>query len=144
MKAAESGHEKAYRNPALAADAVIPDGNGIVFVRRATEPFKGRWAPPGGFVEYGERVEDAAKREVREETGLEIGIVRLIGVYSDPKRDPRKHVVTVSFLAKKVGGSMRPSGETSEVRVLSSVRESELAFDHAQILRDAGYGRIIK
>ena len=87
------------RAPSVAVDVVLvrPDGS-IVLVRRAKEPFKGCWALPGGFVRYGERVEDAARREAREETGLEVAIEGLVGVYSEPDRDPRGHVISIAVL----------------------------------------------
>jgi len=127
-----------YRNPAVATDALIKEGDGIILARRTREPFKGKWCLPGGFVNYGERVEDAVKREVREETGLEVEPVKVIGVYSEPDRDPRKHVVNISWLCKKTGGRMRPLDATSEVRVFTKIRKEDLAFDHARVLKDAG------
>ncbi|MEM1874937.1 MAG: NUDIX hydrolase, partial [Candidatus Hadarchaeales archaeon] len=94
-------------SPRLAVDAVIKAKNGIVLVRRKNPPFRGKWALPGGFVKYGEKVEEALTREVKEETGLEVEIEKLLGVYSDPSRDPRGHVVSICFLAKVVSGKMR-------------------------------------
>jgi 8-oxo-dGTP diphosphatase len=79
-----------HKQPALAADAVVFDAqNRLLLIRRKFPPFKGRYALPGGFVEYGETVETAAARELREETGLKSKSLRLVGIYSDPKRDPR-------------------------------------------------------
>lgn len=121
----------------MAVDVVIvgPDGS-IVLVKRGKEPFKGMWALPGGFVEYGERVEEAAVREAREETGLEVALRGLVGVYSRPDRDPRGHVISIAFLAEEVGGQLRPSPETPEVRRFKQLPK-EMAFDHAEIVRDA-------
>jgi ADP-ribose pyrophosphatase YjhB (NUDIX family) len=91
-------------------DVVIASDEGIVLIRRAAGPFEGRWALPGGFVEVGETVEAAATREAAEETGLAVELARLVGVYSDPERDPRGHNVSVAFLARVVGGTrLRPS-----------------------------------
>ncbi len=76
--------------PKLMVDVVIPsEGGRVVLIRRGSEPFEGRWALPGGFVEVGETVEEAAASEAEEETGLQVEILRLVGVYSDPDRDPR-------------------------------------------------------
>jgi len=125
------------RYPLVAVDAVVmrPDGS-VVLVKRAKEPFKGFWALPGGFVEYGERVEEAIKREVREETGLEIAVEGLVGVYSEPSRDPRGHIISIAFFAREIGGSLRPSSDAADVRAFSAL-PARLAFDHARIIKDA-------
>lgn len=121
--------------PRLAADAVVLTDDGFVLVRRKRDPFKGSWALPGGFVEYGETVEEAAAREVKEETGLDVKLVGLVGVYSDPERDPRGHVVSVAFLAWAVGGELKAADDAGEVAVFKEVPEA-MAFDHAKILED--------
>jgi 8-oxo-dGTP diphosphatase len=122
--------------PKLMVDVVIPSEKGIVLIRRANEPFEGQWALPGGFVEVGETVEEAADREAAEETGLAVEVARLVGVYSDPERDPRGHNVSVAFLARVLSGYLVAATDASEVAVLdpSSV---ELAFDHRKIIEDA-------
>ncbi len=122
--------------PKLMVDVVIPSERGVVLIRRASEPFEGRWALPGGFVEVGETVEEAAAREAAEETGLAVEVARLIGVYSEPERDPRGHNVSVAFLVRVLGGELAAATDASEVSVLepSSV---ELAFDHRRIIGDA-------
>ena len=122
--------------PKLMVDVIIPSERGVVLIRRGTEPFEGRWALPGGFVEVGETVEEAAYREAAEETGLAVEVARLVGVYSDPERDPRGHNVSVAFLARVLGGDLAAGTDASEVAVLdpSSV---ELAFDHRKIIEDA-------
>lgn len=122
--------------PKLMVDVVIPAERGVVLIRRASEPFEGKWALPGGFVEVGETVEEAADREAAEETGLAVEVARLVGVYSDPERDPRGHNVSVAFLARVLSGELAASSDAAEVAVLdpSSV---ELAFDHARIIQDA-------
>jgi 8-oxo-dGTP diphosphatase len=122
--------------PKLMVDVVIPSEGGVVLVRRGSEPYEGRWALPGGFVEVGETVRQAAVREAGEETGLAVEISRLVGVYSEPDRDPRGHNVSVAFLASVLSGSMQAASDAAEVEVLdpSSV---ELAFDHARIVSDA-------
>ena len=122
--------------PKLMVDVVIPSERGVVLIRRGTEPFAGQWALPGGFVEVGETVEEAAAREAAEETGLAVEVARLIGVYSEPERDPRGHNVSVAFLVRVLSGELAAATDASEVSVLnpSSV---ELAFDHRRIIDDA-------
>lgn len=125
--------------PALAVDVVIRTRVGVVLIERKNQPYRGKWAIPGGFVEYGESVERAAQREALEETGLKVKLQELLGVYSEPGRDPRGHVVSLSFLARRVGGRMRAASDAADVRVFGRIPWQELAFDHAQILKDAGF-----
>ena len=117
-------------------DVVIPSREGVVLIRRGSEPFEGRWALPGGFVDVGETVEQAAAREVAEETGLNIELARLVGVYSDPERDPRGHNVSVAFLARVLSGELSAATDASEVSTLDP-STVELAFDHRKIVEDA-------
>ena len=125
----------ARRTPLLAVDALIVRRNGcIVLVKRKKPPYEGYWALPGGFVEYGETVEDAVIREVKEETGLDVEIKGLIGVYSRPDRDPRGHVVSIAYLTSEVGGRLRGSEET-EIGEFDVI-PNKLAFDHREILSD--------
>ncbi len=127
------------KGPALTVDIVIIRRDGsIVLVRRRNPPFQGEWAIPGGFVEYGETVEAAAVREAKEETGLDVELGKIIGVYSDPKRDPRGHVVSVCFLAREAGGELRADTDAKEAKSFaSSLLPPRLAFDHARMLADA-------
>ena len=122
--------------PKLMVDVVIPSGDGVVLIRRAGDPFEGQWALPGGFVEVGETVEAAATREAAEETGLAVELARLVGVYSEPDRDPRGHNVSVAFLARVVGGDLVAATDAAEVAVLDP-DSVELAFDHRRIVADA-------
>jgi len=117
-------------------DVVIPAERGVVLIRRGSEPFKGRWALPGGFVEVGETVEEAADREAAEETGLAVEVARLVGVYSDPERDPRGHNVSVAFIARVLSGELSAGTDASEVAVVDP-DSVELAFDHRKIIEDA-------
>ena len=122
--------------PKLMVDVVIPSEEGVVLIRRASDPFEGQWALPGGFVEVGETVESAATREAAEETGLAVELASLVGVYSDPDRDPRGHNVSVAFLARVVGGDLVAAGDAAEAAVLNP-DSVELAFDHRRIVADA-------
>ncbi|HOK58441.1 MAG TPA: NUDIX hydrolase [Methanothrix sp.] len=124
------------QTPLLAVDVVLRMDDGIVLIRRRNPPFRGCYALPGGFVEIGETVEDAARREVMEETGLTATLVRLVGVYSDPDRDPRGHVVSICYLADG-SGELRYGSDASDVRLFSLDKLPELAFDHARMVRDA-------
>jgi 8-oxo-dGTP diphosphatase len=93
---------------------------------------------PGGFVNEGETVEDAIKREAMEETSLEIHPIDILGVYSDPKRDPRKHIVTIVFVGIIVGGAIRAGDDAASIEwiKLANIERQQIAFDHAQILHD--------
>ena len=122
--------------PKLMVDVVIPSEDGVVLVRRGSEPFKGQWALPGGFVEVGETVKEAAVREAAEETGLAVEVARLVGVYSEPDRDPRGHNVSVAFLVRVLSGQMQAASDAAEVDVLDPT-DVELAFDHGRIIADA-------
>lgn len=96
----------------------------------------GCYALPGGFVEIGETVENAARREVMEETGVNASLVKLVGVYSDPDRDPRGHVVSVCYLADG-SGELKSGSDASDVYLFRLDDLPELAFDHARMIRDA-------
>ena len=122
--------------PKLTVVVVIPSERGVVLIRRGNEPFEGRWALPGGFVEVGETVEEAAAREAAEETGLTVEVARLVGVYSDPNRDPRGHNVSVAFLVRVLSGNLVAATDASEVAVVDP-QTVELAFDHERIIADA-------
>ncbi len=126
------------KTPGLAVDAVIVDGDSVVLVKRLNPPFKGMWALPGGFVEYGETVEDALKREVLEETGLVIEIKKLAGVYSDPGRDPRGHTVSVVYLCKRKRGKLSAGSDAKEAQLFALNKLPALAFDHRKIIKDLG------
>ena len=125
------------KSPVITVDAVIMKDRSILLVQRKHEPFQGFWALPGGFVEYGETTEHAVVREVREETGLETMIQGLLGVYSDPKRDPRGHTITVVYMMTQVGGNLLAADDAAEVRYFKADELPRLAFDHANIVRDA-------
>ncbi len=126
-----------YQNPALTVDAVWIKGQRILLVRRSRAPFRGCWALPGGFVELRETVEEALVREIREETGLSARPKELVGVYSGPKRDPRKPSTSVVFLVTGRGGTPRPGDDAGEAAWRDLGEARELAFDHARMVADA-------
>lgn len=128
------------RNPVPTVDIIIKlEGGGIVLVRRKNPPYG--WALPGGFVEYGESLEEAAIREAKEETSLDVELIRQFHTYSDPRRDPRMHTISTVFLAR-AEGEPKARSDAEEVGVFSQENlPKELAFDHARILEDYLQGR---
>lgn len=125
-----------YKTPKLTVDGIILKNNRILLIKRRNPPFKGKWAFPGGFVEYGEKTEDAVIREVLEETGLETKIKDLIGVYSDPNRDPRGHTVSVVYLLDVCAGFLNGADDAYEAKFFDLDKLPELAFDHEIIVKD--------
>ncbi|WP_029523053.1 NUDIX hydrolase [Persephonella sp. KM09-Lau-8] len=131
----------AIQTPFVAVDGIIQlfDENdnfkGIVLIERKNPPLG--LAIPGGFVDIGETVEQALVREMKEETSLDVEIIRLLGVYSDPKRDPRFHTVSITFVCKAYG-QPKASSDAKEVKVfkLEEIPFDKLVFDHAKILQD--------
>lgn len=130
-----------YRDKALprvTVDAWIEDDRGrILLVRRGRPPFKGRWSLPGGFCEWGEKTEESCAREAEEETGLTVRIGSVLGVYSDPRRDPRGHTISILYEARPIGGSARGGDDAAEARwfTVSEISSLDLAFDHGEIVR---------
>lgn len=126
------------KTPLLTVDCVVFDRAGrVLLIKRKHAPFKGRYALPGGFVERGETVEAAALRELKEETGLEGKIIRLIGVYSDPRRDPRAPTVSVAFLVRPRTAKARAGDDAAAAAFVEEWRDLRLAFDHDTIVADA-------
>ena len=127
------------RNPYLTVDVVVEVGDGVVLIERGNEPLG--WALPGGFVDYGEDPADAARREVLEETGLEVELLELLGTYGDPGRDPRQHNVSIVFVGRAEG---QPIGGDDAARAGVFTRgelPSPLCFDHDRILADYAWLR---
>lgn len=130
-----------YRNPVPTVDVVIfvpgltSGDDGVVLIERANPP--SGWALPGGFVDYGETCEQAAVRECREETGLDVILTGLLGVYSDPTRDPRQHTMSVVYtgLARDIG-ALRAGDDAGLAKVFPLGRWPRTAFDHERILAD--------
>ncbi|MCM8758673.1 MAG: NUDIX hydrolase [Candidatus Omnitrophica bacterium] len=124
---------KTFRNPYPAADTIIRFKQGIVLVYRKNPP--SGWAIPGGFINYGESAEEAAIREAKEETGLTIENLKLFGVFSDPKRDPRFHTISIVFTCKGKG-ELKAGDDASKVKIFTEQElPKEIAFDHRKILR---------
>jgi len=112
----------------------------ILLIQRKNPPFQGNFALPGGFVEYGETVEKACIREAKEETNLDVKVVKLIGVYSKPNRDPRGHTITAAFLCKPSENSSPLGGDdakNAKFFKVSEILNMQLAFDHKNIIKDA-------
>ncbi len=126
--------ETKYRNPLLTVDIIIETAQGILLIERRNPPYG--WALPGGFVDYGESLEKAARREAEEETSLHVKLKEQFYSYSDPDRDPRHHTVTTVFIA---GGEGEPGANDDAVRVAffrEDTLPSPVVFDHRRILRD--------
>jgi 8-oxo-dGTP diphosphatase len=127
------------RNPVPTVDIIIETGGGVVLVRRKNPPHG--WALPGGFVDYGESLEEAAVREAREETGLSVELIRQMHTYSDPGRDPRQHTITTVYVAR-AEGRLRAGDDAKAAEVFTEeTLPREIAFDHRQILEDYFKGR---
>lgn len=136
----------AHRNPTPTVDVIIEISDialggqsersqpSIVLIERRNPPLG--WALPGGFVDYGESVETAARREAKEETGLDVNLVEQFHVYSDPSRDPRQHTLSVVFLATAEGTPQ--AGDDAQHLEVFELGElpTNLCFDHDRILRD--------
>jgi 8-oxo-dGTP diphosphatase len=124
--------------PLLATDCVVIDSAGrVLLIRRKRPPYEGALALPGGLVEIGETVDDACRRELLEETGLEVGSLRLVGVYSEPGRDPRGHVCSVAFLSQIDRAAAVAGDDAASVEWVRDWKRSSLAFDHRKIIDDA-------
>lgn len=124
-----------HRNPVPTVDIIIeiPD-QGLVLIQRAKPPLG--WALPGGYVEYGESLEDAARREAREETSLEVFLLGQLHTYSAPQRDPRQHNISTVFVAS-AQGEPQAADDARSLRIFTPESlPRALAFDHGQILSD--------
>ena len=128
---------KEYLRPAVTVDIILEREGKLLLVKRKKDPFKGLLCIPGGFVDFGEKIEIAAKREAYEETNLRVEPIAILGVYSDPQRDPRGHTVSVSFIVKIVGGIPKAGDDADDIEwVPLEDNGLQLAFDHARIIQD--------
>jgi 8-oxo-dGTP diphosphatase len=121
-----------FANRGVTVDALIIKEEKILLIKRNAEPFKGFWALPGGYVDWNERVEDAIKREVSEEVGLDVKSLNFVGVFSDPKRHP-KQCINVAYVAE-AEGDIKPGDDAIECKWESIDSLPELAFDHKKII----------
>lgn len=130
-----------YPRPMLTVDTVVITGEetpSVLLIQRGNPPFAGDWALPGGFVDEGETVVEAAPRELGEETGLQVGPLEMLGVYDTPGRDPRGWTVSVVYLARVPARvEVKGGDDASDARWFAVDELPELAFDHAVIVADA-------
>lgn len=124
-----------WRKPSVTADGIVVRGSEIALIRRGKEPFKGSYALPGGFLNYGETLEHCVVREVLEETGLRTEIASLVGVFSSPDRDPRGHFVTAVYHLKVVGGSLKAGDDAAGAEWVHLDKLPRFAFDHGKIVQ---------
>ena len=126
---------KLQNGPFTTVDAIIEIGGGIVIIERSNPPFG--FALPGGFVDYGESLEDAVRREAKEETGLDLEDIKQFHTYSNPKRDPRFHTIGTVFIAK-ANGIPKAGDDAAALKIvkLSELKKLDFAFDHKKIIQD--------
>ncbi len=132
-----------YPHPAVTVDVVVftgrDDDSSVLLIRRGQDPFKGMWALPGGFVDIDEGLEEAARRELKEETGVDVADLEQVGAFGDPDRDPRERIITVAYCAVVAAESLQPraASDAREARLFSMKDLPELACDHREIIRKA-------
>lgn len=134
MECPKCGHHlKSYKNPLPTVDIIIETKGGIILIERKNTPFG--WALPGGFVDYGESLEQAAMREALEETGLQITLKQQFKTYSAPDRDQRHHTISTVFIATADGPPLA-GDDASRAEIFTQQNLPPLAFDHEKILAD--------
>ncbi len=127
-----------YKNPIPTVDAIIQKSSSILLVKRKKDPYKNQFALPGGFVNEGETIEEAIKREVYEETSLEVHPIDILGVYSDPTRDPRGHMMTVVFIVLMIRGTPTAGDDAKDISwiPIEKLNDIKIAFDHKLVIHD--------
>jgi|SRR5215212_3162295 len=141
----EGEEHDGHKNPVPAVDFIISRDNDskILLVRRKNDPFRGMLSIPGGFVNERETVEDAMKREAKEETSLIVEPIAILGVYSDPQRDPRMHTISITFVTTIVQGNEYARDDAAALQWVNVegeldtlIQSKQIAFDHPKILGD--------
>lgn len=129
-----------YKKPSVTVDILIINENReFILIKRKNDPYKDFWAIPGGFVDYGETVENAAIREALEETNINVELINIVGVYSNPNRDPRGHTISIVFLASGNMENMKADSDAKDINIFSinDLNKIKIAFDHDKILNDS-------
>jgi 8-oxo-dGTP diphosphatase len=129
------------RNPVPTIDIILSENfnsDKILIIKRKKDPFKDYFSLPGGFVNEGENVEDAVRREAEEELLVKVEPIDILGVYSDPNRDPRGHIMSITFIAKIINGELKAGDGVAELKWigLNNLENIKLGFDHSKILYD--------
>ena len=129
------------RNPIPTIDIILSENsnsNKVLLIKRSKDPFKDYFSLPGGFVNEGEKVEDAVRRESEEELLVKVEPINILGVYSDPNRDPRGHIMSITFIAKIIKGNLKEGDGVAELRwvEINNLENMKLGFDHSKILSD--------
>jgi len=125
------------KTPLLAVDGFLRDGAGrLLLIQRKNPPFQGAWAFPGGFVDVGEDPVDACVRELKEETGLDVEVLRLAGFYGRPGRDPRFHTASAVYFCRVLSGEALGGDDAAQARWFApeELADAPLAFDHREII----------
>ena len=128
-------------NPGPTIDIILSENsnrNKVLIIKRKKDPFKDYFSLPGGFVNEGEKVEDAVRREAEEELLVKVEPTDILGVYSDPNRDPRGHIMSITFIAKITSGELKAGDGVAELRWLenNNLTNTKFGFDHSKILTD--------
>ena len=129
------------RNPIPTIDIILSEHsniNKVLLIKRNKEPFKDYFSLPGGFVNEGEKIEDAVRREAEEELLVKVEPIDILGVYSDPNRDPRGHIISITFIAKINSGEPEAGDGVAELKwiEINNIKDIKLGFDHSRILSD--------